>query len=100
MELGQLQEVNLHEAYCKSILTVERDFFLILPSKTGIKVNKAGMMGITATNELGQAWHFEDTLVFLVEDASWTELLIGRPTLKEKGPLPTQIFCDKDQTST
>lgn len=83
---------ELHANYCRAIKDVERNIFLVLPNKQVIQVRKAGIMNVTATNNQGVSCLFNDVLVFLVEDKSWTELLIGRPTLRQRGLLPSQNF--------
>ncbi len=83
---------KLHSKYCKAHKPVFGDIYLILPNGTLIKVNKAGIIDIDATNHQGRTECFRNVLIFLVEHDSWTELLIGRPTLKKHDLLPEQNF--------
>lgn len=72
-----------------------------MPTKTNIKVEITFIINIIATNGIGQKCYFKDTLIFLVEDPNWTEILIGRPTFKRKGLLLSQNFeKSNEQTST
>ena len=40
---------------------------------------------------------FQRMTVYLVDNPNWTELLIGRPTLKQKNLLPSQMMRQRNQ---
>ena len=90
---------RLHSPYCKNIRDVQGEVYLVLPNKTCIQSHKMGTMDIVATNDQQQTMQFKNVMVNLVEDDNWSDLLIGRPTLRYHNLLPEQNFNTSNRSN-
>ena len=87
---------DLHQHLCKSIRQMKGEVFLQLPNGQLIPAYRAALMDLRAETSADTFENFPNTLVFLVKDKNWTELLIGRPTLIRSNLLPEQNFTKKN----
>jgi len=71
---------------------VNKDVYLKLPNGELISIKKYGIIDIRVETGDSNFTYFQNVMVFLVQDNKWTELLIGRPTLRKYHLLPEQNF--------
>ncbi|GJM17596.1 MAG: hypothetical protein DHS20C13_29230 [Thermodesulfobacteriota bacterium] len=93
---GSLQK---HAQYCKELKNVPNEVYLVLPEQTCIQAKTCGVMDVDVTNKEGQVQIFQNVLVFLVDHPGWSELLIGRPTLRAHNLLPEQHFNNNNRNT-
>ena len=79
--------LRLHGHFCKRILPVTKSIHMKLANGAVVPAVKAGVVDLVAEYQ-GKSQPFSNVFIFLVDSEGWSEILIGRPTLRKHRLLP------------